>query len=71
MTDEIRAQMQRTPFVPFAIRTSDGHQYDVPTLDHIFISPRGGRVIVVSDKDVVVVLPALHISSVVHQANGS
>jgi len=53
--------------MPFSIRTSDDHEYVVPTLDHIHVSPRGTRIIVIDDADVVSVLPILHISGVVHQ----
>ena len=67
MVDEIRQQLDRTPFVPFAIRTSDGHEYAVPTHDHVHVSPRGTRIIVIDDADVVSVLPILYISGVVHQ----
>jgi hypothetical protein len=70
VVDEIRKQVGRTPFTPFSIRTSDGHEYAVPTIDHIHVTPRGTRVIVIDDKDVVSVLPILHINGVIHQANG-
>ncbi|MBA2432087.1 MAG: hypothetical protein H0V56_08215 [Chthoniobacterales bacterium] len=67
MIADIRSQLARTPFMPFAIRTSDGNEYPVPSLDHILISPRGGRIIVTNDEDTVAVLPTLHISAIVHQ----
>jgi outer membrane lipoprotein SlyB len=70
MVGEIQSQIRRTPFVPFAIRTSDGHTYDVPSVDHISVSPRGTRVVVYSDDDTAVMLPILHISGLVHRANG-
>ncbi len=70
MIGDIKTQMQRTPFVPFSIRTSDGHEYPVHTLDHISISPRGTRVVVYDDTDSTAVLPILHISGIVHQTNG-
>jgi hypothetical protein len=70
MIDEIRKRLQRVPFVPFSVRTSDGHEYSVPTVDHAFITPRGNRVIVVDDEGTTAVLGPLHINSVVEQPNG-
>jgi hypothetical protein len=68
--DEIRKRLQRVPFVPFVVRTSDGHQYSVPMHDHAFITPRGNRVIVVADNGATAVLGPLHINSVIDQPNG-
>jgi hypothetical protein len=70
MIDEIRKRLQRVPFVPFSVRTSDGHEYSVPTVDHAFITPRGNRVIVVDDEGTTAVLGPLHINTVVEQPNG-
>jgi hypothetical protein len=70
MIDEIRKRLQRVPFVPFAVRTSYGHEYSVPTVDHAFITPRGNRVVVVDDEGTTAVLGPLHINSVVEQSNG-
>ena len=70
MIDEIRKRLQRVPFVPFVVRTSDGHQYSVPVHDHAFITPRGNRVIVVADNGATAVLSLLHINSVIDQPNG-
>ncbi len=74
MIDEIRKQLHRTPFVPFVVRTSDGHEYSVPysvpTVNHAFITPRGNRVIVVADNGATAVLGPLHINSVIDQPNG-
>ena len=50
MIDEIRKRLQRVPFIPFLVRTSDGHEYAIPMHDHAFITPRGNRVIVVDDE---------------------
>ena len=63
--------MERIPFVPFSVRTSDGHEYSVPTIDHVFITPRGNRVIVVTDDGSSALLGTLHINSVVDQPNGA
>jgi hypothetical protein len=65
--DEIRKQLHRAPFV---VRTSDGHEYSVPTVDHAFITPRGNRVIVIDDEGTVNILGPLHINAVIQQPNG-
>jgi hypothetical protein len=70
MMADVRDRLERVPFVPFSVRTSDGHEYSVPTIDHAFITPRGNRVIVVDDEGTTAVLGPLHINSVVQQPNG-
>jgi hypothetical protein len=60
----------RVPFVPFLIRTSDGHEYSGLTVDYAFITPRGERVIVVADNGAAAVLGPLHVNSVIDQPNG-
>ncbi len=70
MIDEIRKQLHRTPFAPFVVGTSDGHEYSVPTVDHAFITPRGNRVIVIDDEGTVNILGPLHINAVIQQPNG-
>lgn len=70
MIDETRKRLQRVPFVPFSLRTSDGHEYSVPTVDHAFITPRGNRVVVVDDEGTTAVLGPFHINSVAEQSNG-
>jgi hypothetical protein len=70
MIDEIRKRLQRVPFVPFSVRTSDGHEYSVPTVDHAFITPRGNRVVVVDDEGTTAFLAPIHINGVVQQSNG-
>ena len=69
MINEIRSQRERVPFEPFSVRTSDGHEYSVPTVDHAYITPLGNRVIVTDDKGTVVILGPIHISAVVRQGN--
>jgi outer membrane lipoprotein SlyB len=68
--DDIRKQLHRVPFVPFVVRTSDGHEYSVPSVDHAFITPRGNRVIVIDDEGTVNILGPLHINAVIQQSNG-
>ena len=66
MTGDIRKHLEITPFVPFAVRTADGREYTVPTIDHVYLPPTGGRVVISDDEGVVVVLPGLLISGLVH-----
>ena len=71
MIDEIRKRLDGVPFVPFSVRTSDGHEYSVPTVDHAYITPRGNRVIVTDDKGTVAILGPLHINGVIEHPNGA
>jgi len=70
MIVDVRERLDRVSFVPFLIRTSDGHDYSVPTVDHAFITPLGNRVIVVAHNGATAVLGPLHINSVIDQPNG-
>ena len=65
MIADVRERLEKVPFVPFVIRTSDGHEYAVPTVDHAFITPRGNRVVVVADNGATNVLGPLHVNSIV------
>ena len=65
MTGDIRKHLAIAPFVPFSIRTADRREYAVPTIDHIYLPPAGGRVVISDDEGVVVVLPGLMISGLV------
>lgn len=67
MIVDVGKRLERVPFVPFVIRTSDGHEYSVPTVDHAKISPRGHRVVVFTDEDATAVLGPLHINSIIDQ----
>ncbi len=70
MIGDIRKHLEVTPFIPFAVRTADGREYSVPTMDHIYLPPAGSRVIISDDKGEIVVLPALMISGLVDSPNG-
>jgi hypothetical protein len=70
MIADVRERLLAAPFVPFLIRTSNGREYLVPTAGHAFITPRGNRVIVVTDNGATGVLGPLHINSVIDQPNG-
>lgn len=71
MIADIRDRCARAPFSPFSIRTSDGHEYPVPAVDHIYFPPGGRRVVVSDDKGIVSILTPLHISGVIEQPNGA
>ncbi len=71
MIADIRDRCGKAPFVPSLIRTSDGHHYPVPTVDHIYFPPGGRRVVVSDDKGIVSILTPLHLSGVIEQANGA
>lgn len=70
MIADIRKHLAVAPFSPFAIRTADGQEYPVPTLDHIYLPPGGQRVVVSDDQGIVAVLPALLISGLIHRGTG-
>jgi hypothetical protein len=70
MIADVRERLERVPFRPFAIQTSDGREYSVPTVDHVFITPRGNRVIVVTDEGATAVPGPIHINSVIDQPGG-
>ncbi len=64
MTDDIRKLICAVPFVPFTIHRADGGQLRVPTVDHVAVSPTGGRVIVFADDDTHDILSGLLISRI-------
>jgi hypothetical protein len=70
MIEDIRRRVELTPFVPFSVRTADGHEYPVPRIDHIWLPPGGRRVVISDDRGITVVVPALMISGLVHAGNG-
>jgi hypothetical protein len=67
MMADVRDRLERVPFVPFVIRTSDSHEYPVPSRDHAHISPRGNRVVIFLDPGPAVLLEPIHINSIVDQ----
>lgn len=71
MTDDIRKRVERVPFEPFSIRTSDGREYPVPTIDHIWLPPDSNRVYVADDKGMVDTIRLIHISSLREKRNGN
>jgi len=61
----IRELLRAAPFEPFAIRTSDGREYAVPTADHAAVHPTTPRVIVFFDNGGQVEVAGLHLAAVV------
>ncbi|MDA1272800.1 MAG: hypothetical protein O2960_01935 [Verrucomicrobia bacterium] len=64
MIADIRKLVHAVPFVPFTIHLADGGQVRVPTVDHLAVSPTGGRVIVFADDDTHDILSSLLISRI-------
>ncbi len=60
-TDDIRKRLEGG-FIPFKIRTSDGHEFRVPHREFIYVTAR--RVVVADRKGYVNVLDPLHIVSI-------
>jgi hypothetical protein len=56
--------LHAAPFIPFLIRTSDGREYKVPTVDHAAVPPTGARVFVFGDDESTTELSALHVAAV-------
>ena len=65
MLSEIRKLLEVTPFRPFAVRIVDGHEYPVPTVDHIYLPPGARSVIVSDDQGVTVSFPAFYVTGLV------
>jgi hypothetical protein len=68
----VRELLRAAPFEPFTIRTSDGHEYTVPTADHAAIHPSAPGVIVFLDNGGQIDIAALRLAAVVkngHPAN--
>jgi len=61
----IRELLHAAPFEPFTIRTSDGHEYAVPTADHAAVHPAAPRVIVFFDNGGQVEVAALYLAAIV------
>ncbi|MCA1658206.1 MAG: hypothetical protein LC627_02785 [Verrucomicrobiaceae bacterium] len=64
MIPRTRELLHATPFEPFTVRTSDGHEYKVPTADHAAITPKGSRLIVFADNYSQAEIGALDIAAV-------
>lgn len=65
MVGDIKKHLATVPFTPFTIQMASGQEFPVPTIDHIYLPPSGGRVVVSDDDGYIVTLPALLISGLV------
>ncbi len=68
MIVDIRDRLHAAPFEPFVIYTADGKKYPVEHPD--FCAFRGTRVVVFTNDDQYVILPALLISGIRVLADG-
>ena len=64
MIADIEKLLAARPFVPFTIVTSAGMRYHVASADHINITPRKSRVVVLFDDDTGVFISGLHITAI-------
>lgn len=64
MTAEIRKLLEARPFEQFAIVTSAGIRYRVPSPEHADLNPQRSRVVVWFDDETWVVVSGLHIAAV-------
>jgi hypothetical protein len=64
MVGDVRQMLETTPFEPFAIITTGGRRYPVPTADHAGINPIGNRVVIWFDDGSGVTIAGLHIASI-------
>lgn len=64
MKADIRKLTHAKPFVPFTIHLADGGQLRVPTVDHIAVPPKGGRIFVFGDDERYDVISGLMITRI-------
>ena len=65
MLSKIKERLETTPFRPFALRTVDGREYPVPTIDHIYLPPGSRDIIVTDDRGVTALLASFYIIGLV------
>ena len=64
MIPRVRELLHAAPFQPFAIRTSDGQEYSIPTADHAAVHPKATRIFVFLDNGGTVEVAGLHVAAV-------
>ena len=64
MIGDVRHFLESGAFEPFAIVTSSGNRYRVPSADHATVNPQGSRAVVWFDDESGVIISGLHIASV-------
>lgn len=70
MIADVRRYLQAGPFQPFAIITSSGHRYEIPSADHAGMSPEGNRIVIWFEDGGSVTLSALHITAIEKMPSG-
>jgi hypothetical protein len=48
--EQVKDAVKAAPFRPFAVRLADGSRYEVPSADHVSLSPAGRILVVHADK---------------------
>ena len=71
MIELIRRHLAISPFQPFALRTADGREYPVPTIDHLWLPPGAKHVFVTDDEGIAVGIPPLLINGIVLQSSST
>ena len=64
MIADVRHFLESGRFEPFAIVTSSGIRYRIPSADHATINPQGSRVVVWFDDESGVIISGLHIAAI-------
>ena len=65
MIELIRERLKLFPFQPFALRTADGREYPVLTIDHIWLPPGTKHILVANDEGITVAIPPLLVTGLV------
>ena len=68
MIGDLQRLVAAQPFVSFTIFTGDGESVRVETVDHIAVSPAGGRIVVFADDDSVNHISPLLVARIVVDA---
>jgi hypothetical protein len=64
MVQQIRELLHAIPFLPFKIRTADGKEYLIPSVDHALAAPNTPGVVVGTEEGVYALLSGQHIVAV-------
>jgi hypothetical protein len=67
MIGDIYQLLHKRPFQPFVVRSTDGREYPVPTVDHASVNPAKTRVTIYDDADGWALLSLAHIGGVAGQ----
>ena len=64
MIQDIYELLHKRPFHPFVVRSTDGREYPVPSVDHASVNPAKTRVTIYDDADGWALLSLAHIAGV-------